>query len=397
MYTNSMKFPHGFLWGTAMSAHQTEGNGINCDWSEWEKRKKPSNKYPLEQSGIACDSYTRYEEDFELCKKLNNNCVRISLAWNRLEPKEDFFDMKEVEHYRKVLVCARDKGLKTFVTLHHFTNPTWFSKKGGWTTYSAPKTFADYAKFCARNFGDLTDYYITINEPQVYALMSYTNGTWPPNKRNPILSLICQINFIRAHKLAYRAIKAITDKPISIAKNIVWYDTAHDGKFIDSVLAKFLFFLNCDFFLKPIKNYLDFIGVNFYFTTHFKNLQIHNKDDWLSDMGWWINPKGLENVLLALKKYRKPIVITENGTADSKDSFRTCFLTEMLTACHKAIKRGVDLHGYCHWSLIDNYEWHQGYWPKFGLVEIERYNNLKRTPRKSFYYYATICSRNEIL
>ncbi len=204
-----MKFPAHFLWGTATSAYQIEGNNSNTDWWYWENNKKRGQKYPLESSGLACDSYNRYEEDFDLCKELNNNAVRISVEWARIEPSEGKFDYREIAHYKKVLSAAKDRGLKTFVTLHHFTNPLWFYKKGGWTNIRSPHYFARYAKECAKEFGPLVDVYLTINEPQVYALMSYTVGKWPPNKSNLFLSLIVQLNLMSAHNEAYKKIKSV--------------------------------------------------------------------------------------------------------------------------------------------------------------------------------------------
>ena len=125
-------------------------------------------------------------------------------------------------------------------------------------------------------------------------------------------------------------------------------------------------------------------------------LRMNNLDDIKSDLGWWVNPKGLENVLLHLKKWKLPIYVTENGVADKTDRIRKDFIRDMLIACHNAMEKGVDLRGYFYWSLIDNYEWHHGFWPRFGLIEIDRDNNLKRKPRKSFYYYANICLKNEV-
>lgn len=393
-----MKFPEGFIWGTASSAHQTEGNDVNCDWWEWEKSKEEEKRqFPLDKSGVACDFYNRYEDDFELCKMLNNNGVRISLAWNRIEPAQGKFSKEEIEHYRRVLRQAKAKGLKVFLTLQHFTLPVWFSALGGWANLKSPKIFADFAKRCAKEYEGLVDVYFTINEPQVYALMAYTNGTWPPNKKNFLLSLLVQINLMRAHAMAYKQMKAISKTPVGLVKNIVWYE-AHptEGSILDKLAVKILFYLNCDFFLNPIKRYLDTIGLNYYFTTRFKNLRIKNLDDVISDLGWWVNPAGLENILMHLKKYSLPIYITENGIADSGDRLRERFIYDMLMSCYIAISKGVDLQGYFYWSLTDNYEWHQGYWPKFGLVEIDYQNNNVRKPRKSFYYYANISKWNQI-
>lgn len=392
-----MKFPDGFIWGTASAAHQVEGNDVNCDWWEWERSKDEKRQYPLESSGIACNFYNRYKEDFELCKDLNNNAVRISVAWNRIEPSKGHFDEKEIQHYRQVFKSAKDNGLKVFLTLQHFTLPLWFSSVGGWANPNSPKIFAEFAGKCAYEFQDLVDFFFTINEPQVYALMSYFNGTWPPNKKNYFLSLVVQINLMRAHAKAYKKIKSFCSKPVGIVKNIVWYETHPvEAKLFEKITADFLMFLNSDFFLMPIKKYLDCIGLNYYFTTRIKNFESANLDNWQSDLGWWINPKGLENTLLRLKKYKVPIYITENGVADAKDINRERFIKEMLVSCFKAIEKGVDLKGYFYWSLTDNYEWHEGFWPRFGLVEIDYKNNLERKPRNSYYYFANICKNNEL-
>lgn len=393
-------FPKDFLWGSATSAYQTEGNNDNTDWWEWEQRTPKTEDNNPEPSGIACDSYNRYEEDFKLAKKLNQNAIRISVEWARIEPQEGVFDQKEIEHYQKVLQSAQEQGLKTYVTLHHFTNPIWFSKLGGWTSMKSAFYFARYAKKCAENFNGWVDTFLTINEPQVYALMSYTVGTWPPNKKNYWYSLIVQINFMRAHRAAYDAIKEVKAVPVGIVNNIVWYEIHnkkfHVGWLLETLIAKLLFFLNTDFFMKPILNKTDVIGLNYYFTNRIKGFGLSNPNAFVSDLNWWIDPKGLENVLLYLKKYNKDIFITENGLADSQDRIRSEFINVMLTACANAIDKAVPLKGYFHWSLLDNYEWHHGFWPRFGLVEIDRSNDLKRKPRKSAEFYARICKENKI-
>ncbi len=391
-------FPKDFLWGTATSAHQTEGNNKNSDWWKWEQTKDPNRPYPLEPSAKACDSYNRYEEDFNLCQDLNNNAVRISIEWARIQPTKNTFNKEELAHYKKVLKAAQERNLKTFVTLHHFTNPLWFVKKGGWLNPTAPKYFAKYAQVCAQELGDLIDVFLTINEPQVYVLEAYVRGMWPPNKKNLLLSLMAQINLLRAHTKAYKAIKSVNSRyKVGLVKNIVWYEYLPSKlAFIDKVAARILYFVGNGLFLKPIKNCLDLIGLNYYFTTQLKGLRVKNKNDIVSDLGWWVYPKGLEHILLELKKYKLPIYVTENGTADKADRIREEFLEEMLKSCARAIKQGVALQGYFYWSLIDNYEWHQGFWPKFGLVYIERDKNLRRIPRKSFHRYADICKDGKI-
>lgn len=292
---------------------------------------------------------------------------------------------------------AKDRNLKTFVTLHHFTNPIWFSKKNGWLNSKASKLFANYAKKCAQEFGALTDVFLTINEPQVLALMAFTNGTWPPNKKNLFSSLRVQLNMMLAHKKAYKSIKKVGDYSVGIVKNIVWYETdPFKNNPVDKLICKFMNYIGRDFFLRPIIKHIDLLGLNYYFTNRITNLKSVSPSDYVSDLGWWINPPGLAKILEHLNTYNIPIYVTENGLADSTDRFRKTFLQDMLIACSQAITNGVPLKGYFHWSLIDNYEWHHGFWPRFGLVEIDRANNLQRKPRPSFYYYAQVCKENEI-
>jgi beta-glucosidase len=395
--TDPIQFPPDFIWGAATSAFQTEGNNTNTDWWEWENDKHPLNLPPYDKSGIACDSYKRYEEDLDLMVRLGASGYRMSVEWARVEPKEGSFDHMELDHYRKVLTAAKKRGLKTFVTLHHFTNPIWFAKKGGWKNLQAPRFFEKYAKKCAQELGDLIDVFLTINEPQVYVLQCYIKGVWPPFEEDILSGMLVQQNMISAHKRAYRAIKSVGDFKVGLVKNIVWYEYAQGQyDFIDNIMTKLLFWSNCDEYLDQIKNQLDLIGVNYYFTTRLKNLTIANKDDVQSDLGWWVNPEGLEKILLHLRKYNLPIYITENGVADQMDRIRKDFIKNMLIAAQKAIRKGVLVKGYFYWSLIDNYEWNQGFWPKFGLVYVQRENHLARIPRDSFNYYAQICKTGKI-
>jgi beta-glucosidase len=388
--SNLLHFPLNFIWGTAMSAHQTEGNNTNSDWWLWENRKKSKGEWPLEPSLEACDSYSRFAEDFDLCKGLNNNAVRISIEWARLEPEEGIFDEKEFAHYKTVLADAKSKGLQTFVTLHHFTNPLWFFKKGGWLNLKAPVYFSRYAQKVAQELDAVVDYYLTINEPQVYAMQAYLKAEWPPAKMNPILFMFVQFNFIRAHNKAYETVKRLSKKPVGIVKHIQWFKPATPN-FWDVLSAKIIYYFNSYFFLNHVQKRLDFIGVNYYFTNVIRNFWIHNPKKPATDMAWYIDYSGLEKILLSLNSYKLPIYITENGLADADDAQRKEFIIGMLTAVYKAMLKGTDVRGYFHWSLIDNYEWHHGFWPRFGLVEIDRKNMLKRIPRNSYTYYAQIC------
>lgn len=400
-------FPRDFLWGTATAGHQIEGDNKNSDWWLWENRDRTKDsglfdhskdKWPLEPSNKACDSYNRYEEDLDLAVQLNNNAIRFGVEWARLEPAPGKFEQKEFEHYKKVMQAAKDRGLKTFVTLHHFTSPVWLYNRGGWLNRGVPKLFARYAQKCAEEFGDLIDVYLTINEPQIYAAMSYLAGRWPPQCTNPLKAQLVQLNMMRAHNKAYKAIKEIDSYIVGIVKNISWYKVPPGSvNPADLALAGLLRFLNSGYFLGPVKKNLDVLGLNYYFTSHVRNLNPRNNpNDRVSDLGWWLEPSGLHNILIRLKRYHLPIYITENGLADAEDKYRSQYIKEILQQCALALEKGAPLRGYFHWSLLDNYEWHHGYWPRFGLVEIDHENNLQRKPRPSFHEYAKICKSGTI-
>jgi len=382
-----LEFPKGFLWGSAVSAHQVEGNNTNSDWWAWEQGGGGK-----EPSGIACDFYNRYKEDIKLVKKLNQTVFRLSIEWARIEPEEGKFSKEETDHYRKVLKELKDNNIKTFVTLHHFTNPQWFAKKGGWENCSAPKYFSRYAKYCSDNFSDLVDFWVTINEPTVYAGQSYFFGFWPPQKRNILKTLVVLINMVRAHNSCV----SILEMPAGIAHNIIRFHPATKRPW-DSLLSKILNKLFADGVLFLCTKKQGFIGINYYFSYKITNLRLSfDYSLGKTDSGWSVAPEGLYKVLVTLKKYKKPIYITENGCADSKDDYRKLYIQKHLEAVHKAINDGADVRGYLYWSLMDNFEWHMGFKPRFGLVEIDRENELKRNIRRSAEYYAKVCEENGI-
>ena len=316
-------------------------------------------------------------------EKLNQNAFRLSVEWARIEPKEGEFDKKETEHYKKVLESLKDKNIKTFVTLHHFTNPIWFAEKGGWENFNSSKYFSRYAKYCAENFGDLVDFWITINEPLVYITFSYLMGKWPPGKINPFKAFLVFINLITSHHHSFSTIKKVLSDSckVGFAKNNIYF-----GKFnLLKVLWNHLFITLC------AKKY-DFIGLNYYMDKRMIKLGVKR-----SDTGLVISPVGIFQVLKELEIYNKPIYITENGVADAKDTLRENFIKDHLLYVNKAVQEGVDIRGYLYWSLIDNYEWHWGFAPRFGLIEIDRRHGLKRIIRNSALYYAKVCKENSVI
>ncbi len=398
---NILKFPKNFYWGASTSAHQVEGGNFN-DWTEWEKKSSKSkvqnaklenwSNYILENypnplqdnnyiSGQACDHYTRYKEDFALAKSLNQNAHRFSIEWSRIEPEQGKFNQKEIEHYREVLLSLKERGLEPFVTLYHWTLPIWLAEKGGWLNPKTPYYFDRYVKIISENLFNEVDFWITINEPLVYAGDAYLKGFFPPQKKS-IFKYFKVLNILaKAHQLAYKSLHLIDlDCQVGIAKNNI--------HFKNIFLAHY--FWN-KYFLNKIKKEQDFIGLNYYFHHRF----FKGRKLLVSDLGWGFYPQGIYYLLKDLKKYKKPIYITENGLADIKDTKRIRFIKDHLKYIYQAIKEGVDVRGYFYWSLLDNFEWNKGFWPRFGLVEID-YKTMKRKIRPSAYEYAEICRENGV-
>ena len=213
MQRQILKFSEGFLWGAGTSAHQTEGNNTSSDWWAWEnsfKRAEGLRAKGLDpedfKSGITCDSYNRYDEDFALAKELGHNATRLSIEWARIEPREGYFDEKAMEHYEKVLQSAKFHGLKTFVTLHHFTNPLWFSRLGAFEKKENVKYFVRYAEVAAKRLNEYVDFWLTVNEPEIYTAMGYLTGVFPPQKRSIFSAVKAVNNIILAHNLCTKII-----------------------------------------------------------------------------------------------------------------------------------------------------------------------------------------------
>ncbi len=397
---SEIKFPENFYWGASTSSHQVEGGNVN-DWSEWEKgsaedlARQANKHFDLSQqkkfpemfqsrnyiSGRTCDHYHKFKEDFDIAKKLNHNAHRFSIEWSRIEPREGFIDQKEIEHYRQVLIALKERGIEPFVTLYHWTLPNWLARKGGWLNPKAPYYFDRYVKIISENLFDYVNFWITLNEPNVYASNSYLKGNWTPQKKSIFKYFNVLNNLTKAHKLAYRALKLIDLKcEVGIAKNNIYFENI---PFIDYFWNKY--------FLNRIKKEQDFIGLNYYFH---QNL-FGNKNESVSDLGWEIYPEGIYHTLRNLKEYKLPIYITENGLADANDEKRTKFIKDHLFWIYKAIKQGVDVRGYLYWSLLDNFEWDKGFWPRFGLVEVD-FKTFERKIRPSAYEYAKICKNNKL-
>ena len=411
------KFPAGFLWGAATSSHQVEGGNIN-NWSEWEKKnaerlageaggkwqnwqkeKFPEMFEPRNYvSGRACDHYNRYEEDFDLVKAGGHNAHRFSIEWSRVEPEEGKFDEKEIEHYRQVILALRARGIEPFVTLWHWTNPVWLEKEGGCESKKFAFYFARYAKFVCEKMQKDVKFWITLNEPTSVIGSGFISGNWPPQKKNYFLAWRMFYIFSRAHIAAYREIHAVSkNAQVGFANILQSFEAYRENSWLDHLMKKIGIYITNKKFLKMVGGCNDFLTVQYYFHNRFKfPKKVRLDDKPVSDLNWEIYPQGIYFILNWLKKYNLPIYITENGLADGDDTRREEFIREHLFWIHKAIEEGADVRGYFHWSLLDNFEWDKGFWPRFGLIEVD-YETLERKPRKSFYAYRDIIKNKGLI
>lgn len=397
----TLTFPEGFLWGTATSAHQVEGNNIHSDWWEWEQTRQPPDK----RSGDACDQYNLYQEDFDLAQKLGHNAHRLSIEWARIEPEEGKFDADAIEHYLKVLKSLKELRFEVMLTLHHFTNPLWFSKKGGWENGQAPFYFNRFVEKIVPILGEYVDLWTTINEPNVLISTGYLMGNWPPQKKSKRAAFKVLWNISQAHRKAYWTIHHhIPQAKVGLTQNVSSFNAFHHHNLFED-LAEWVYDLgvNHSLYLFTGKTH-DFLGLNYYMNQYIsfngqarlpKPVDISTIKTEVSDMGWEIFPEGIFDIIMDFSDYHLPIYITENGVASTNDDRRVRFLLSYLKEIYHAIASGIEVKGYFHWSLIDNFEWAEGFKPRFGLVDID-YQTQKRTPRPSSYVYREIIKNNGI-
>jgi len=400
---NCMMFPPGFLWGASTSAHQVEGNNLNSDWWQWEQQDGKIKDGT--SSGESSDHYNRFAEDFDLAQKLKHNAHRLSVEWARIEPKPGKWNQAALDHYKDVLTALRQRNIKSIVTLHHFTVPIWFADRGGWLNKRAVSDFSHYTQKVVEQLGQLVDLWITINEPMVLATQAYTYAAWPPQKASTWLTSLVVWRLARAHAAAYKIIhKKIPQAQVGYANNVMSFETYNKRSLIDFIYVAFSAWLwNHGFYRWSGKRHHDFIGVNYYFHQrirrdgfkfwNFIDPRAEGREH--SDLGWEIFPKGLFNVLLDLRGYKLPIYITENGIASVNDNKRVRFIISHLREVYHAITQGVDIKGYLHWSLLDNFEWDKGFEPRFGLIGIN-YTSKKRTVKPSANVLRDIAKDNAL-
>lgn len=405
------KFPKHFIWGVSTASHQVEGNVVN-QWSiwelehaselaskaeaqhgntpEWEHVRKAATDPNNYVSGRGVDHYKHYKEDFDIAKSLNFSAFRFGIEWSRIEPVEGQWDEEAVAHYRAYIKELKKRHIEPFLNIWHWTLPTWFTEKGGFTKKANLAYFDRFVKKIGEEYGHEIRYVLTLNEPNVYASFGYLTGMWPPQKRDVVQFLKVYWNLTRAHKRAYKILKSLhPGLQVGVAQQLANIQAKRPHNIFDQTSTKWMRYFWNWWFLLRIRNQQDFIGFNYYFTDYFTGfVKRSNPKVPLNDMGFYMEPEGLYPLLLRVwVRFKKPIFVTENGVADHADQHRRWWIEETMIAMERAISEGVDLRGYFHWSLLDNFEWSYGWWPKFGLVEVDREHGMKRKVRPSAEWF----------
>jgi beta-glucosidase len=400
---------HKFLWGVATSAFQLEGSPY-ADWTSWDEI--------LSDKPDVTDHYKLYKEDLALLKNLGVNAYRFSLEWSRIQPRESAWDDKAIAHYQEIIDILRSDNIEPVVTLHHFTHPLWFIKKYPWHEDASLKKFLDFVEKMALTLNGVR-YWITFNEPYVLILAGYLEGCTPPGIRDASRGVRALTNILGAHSGAYDIIHSgHPEARVSVAHNMAALAPWSRWNPLDRLLVKVAkYFYNhslLDAFLTgmltirfpfrkameiavPIKNKLDFFGVNYYTRMHMRfnplkkmGVEMRHRDIdgyGLTDMGWEIHPSGLAKVLRYASKLKVPLIITENGIATRDWQKKVAFMRKHVDVLEECKKKGMDIRGYFYWSLIDNYEWLQGLDARFGLYKVD-FNTLERKPTNAAAYYS---------
>ncbi|MBH34577.1 MAG: beta-glucosidase [Euryarchaeota archaeon] len=405
---NALSFPSDFRWGTATAAHQVEGHLVN-NWTHHEQQNN------LVQSGAACDHWNRWEEDFQLISELGLNSYRFSVEWSRIEPTEGTWNNDALAVYSNMVDNLLERGIRPVVTLHHFSHPQWWEAKGGFADRANAPHFVRYCERVFEVLSDRVKTWVTINEPTVFSTMGYTLGMFPPGHRSLRATLRVMRNLLLAHADVYQALKKIRPEVrIGIAKNVTLFDPKNRWSPIDWPLARLLeWFWNGAwrsgvengrmFFgdVSAAKGTLDFVGLNYY--THvlvgpasvslLKMKFPKRAHEVATEFGYPMYAEGLRRALDWLAPLGLPIEITENGVADANDTLRTEHLKRHLWVLSQAIQDGHDVRSYHHWSLMDNFEWAEGYSMRFGLHHVD-FETQERTLRPSGAVYKHIIEQH---
>ncbi|MGW9213843.1 family 1 glycosylhydrolase [Embleya sp. NPDC055664] len=395
-------FPPAFLWGAATAAHQVEGGLTDNDWIDWENAGRTA-----EPSGAGIDQWRRWPTDIALLAELGHTAHRMSIEWSRLAPSRGVWDAAAFDHYARVLDGLYEHGLAAFVTLQHFTLPRWFAAAGGWLAPDAPEIFAEFAAEAGRRLGDRIPFAGTVNEPQIVAFNGYLKGNHPPGYRDRDRMVTANETLMRAHDAAVTALRATAPNTrVGVCLQLPLVQPADPDNAADVELADWYREMLVSRHLEHLRDAPDagdWVGVQYY-TRARVNAALEQQrlgeppaGTPTTQMGWEVYPDGLTEMLrLTGKTTGLPIYITENGIATTDDAERVAYLDSHLRAVRAALADGVDVRGYLHWSAFDNFEWTHGYRPRFGLIGIDRDNDLQRVIHPSAHAYHRVITTGRL-
>ena len=410
---NILKFPPGFLWGTATSPTQVEGH-IENEWTHFTAQDGGNCR-------IACDHYHRYPEDVAWMQKLGTNAYRFGIEWSRLQSAPFArLNQTELARYIDLLDRLHTAGLTPMVVLHHFSNPPWINAGGGWTNAATIPAFVDFVRQLVAALKDRVQLWNTFNEPDTYACVAYLLGGFPPQRKWQLGQFRKVIGHMaRAHVQASRIIRrdgvvGNRQPEVGIAKNWTFFHAYKRFSPWDRLTAFGCHYVFNKFVLDAFlggwrRKASTFIGLNYYGRVRFHHFRAMIPASGapvktLKDFGFVCDdmveryPEGLEKILAYLhRKFRRPIFITEHGAASADENFRARDLKQNLGALHRSLQSGVDVRGFFYWSLLDNFEWQFGYTKKFGLLAVDFADEKRtRSPKPLAEVYTKICRKNGI-
>jgi beta-glucosidase len=450
----SRPFPADFTWGAATSSFQIEGDAQGRGQSIWDTFcRQPGKVLGRDTGDVACEHVDRYLADVQLLKALEVRAYRFSVAWPRVLP---FGEGEPVEagldFYDRLVDALLEAGIDPWVTLYHWDLPQTLQDHGGWPARRTVDSFVRFTDIMSRRLGDRVTHWITHNEPWCVAILGYQTGLHAPGWKDPAAALAAAHHVMLSHGLAVPVIRAnVPNAQVGITLNLVpavpaspseadrlatqRFDGHFNRWFLDPVYGRgypedqVAHYRNEGFlpaegelpFVQPgdleaMAVATDFLGINYYSRGIIRSDRIPEADNAArtipvaakencTDIGWEVWPQGLHDLLLRLQRdYDAPIYITENGaayhtgpSADGAvhDAARQAYLAGHLDACWRAIEDGVDLRGYFVWSLMDNFEWQDGYSQRFGVVYVD-FESQERIIKDSGHYYAKVVGRNAL-
>ncbi|MGK2858059.1 MAG: GH1 family beta-glucosidase [Thermoanaerobaculia bacterium] len=446
--TTNHAFPSDFLWGAATAAYQIEGSPLadGAGPSIWHRFSHTPGLVKNGDNGdVACDHYRLCKDDVALMRELGLGSYRFSIAWGRVMPDgTGAINQKGLDFYRRLLDELIAAGIQPMATLYHWDLPAALGDRGGWLNRDVASWFADYASAMYRELDDRVAMWVTINEPWVIASGGYLHGGLAPGHRSNFEAPIATHNILRAHGEAVRAYRADGKKQIGIVLNLEPKYAVSSSDEDEAATVRADAFMNRQY-LDPlfrgsypsdmgelfgdawpqhsasdfatITEPIDFLGINYYSRGWTKNdpgvaveraSRVKNPAAAYTEMGWEVFPQGLTDILLRVaKEYTKvPLYVTENGAAfydpptapdeGIDDPLRVAYLRSHLRAVHEAIEQGAEVRGYFAWSLLDNFEWSEGYSKRFGIVHVD-YATQRRTVKRSGRWYADVVRNNGLV